>query len=175
MNTPKNESLFFFFWQLYVNKEMPDLGKSFANMQICYIYIKYWKKILKKEKSCFEKEAYIYSNECGQDWGCSSDLLTVWRCDVHCLLTAGGWGPSPDWLSSRMSKHPRLQTLPLWNANTHVLSIKTDTTGHFCMHIWPSKERTAGAISAGSIFSWVSVYGSAATWWTISTALWNFW
>lgn len=44
MNTPKNESLFFFFSQLYVNKEMPDLGKSFANMQICYIYIKYWKK-----------------------------------------------------------------------------------------------------------------------------------
>lgn len=48
-----------------------------------------------------------------------SDCLTMW-----CALpTAGGWGPSPDWLSSCITdehEHPRLQTLALWNDNTHV-------------------------------------------------------
>lgn len=60
-----------------------------------------------------------------------SDCLTMW-----CALpTAGGWGLSPDWLSSRITDEqaPPAANLGSLERQHHVPSINVDTTGHFLL------------------------------------------
>lgn len=78
-----------------------------------------------------------------------ADCLTMW-----CALpTAGGWGPSPDWLSSCITDE---QASPAAHPGSmerqhHAPPINTDTTGLLFL-LRCISERAAGAIRAGSMF-----------------------
>lgn len=85
-----------------------------------------------------------------------SDLLTVWQCDVHCLLQEGEGHRLTDFLhASWVNRHPWLQQiLALWNANTHIPSITWICLDIFAaVHIWPSSKNWRGHhYCTGSMF-----------------------
>lgn len=139
---------------------MPDLGNPFVNIHIyiylyIYIYMKYWKLKknptiqTKRQKKTLEKESYINSNECGQDWGCSSLPVTFWlfddvMCTAYCRRVR-----AIAWLAFFM----RRGWIP-GCLEHHVPPNNTDTTGHF-LFLQCISERTTGAVNAGSIFFFV--------------------
>lgn len=145
------------FWQGYMNKKC----QTWVSPLLTYRYISIWNtENLKKQFRQKGRKKNIRKGSIHlQQWMWTglrlqlptSDLLTVWRCDVHCLLQEGeGYRLTGFLHASRMSRHPRLQTLALWNANTTsppLMRIRLDT---FCCDAY--LKRAAGAINAGSIF-----------------------
>lgn len=108
----------------------------------------------------------------------TSDLLTVWPCDVHCLLQESEGHRLTGVLHAsrtnpRQKPHP---TPPPGSLNHHAPSNNMDTTGlvFAVMRIWAKRR---GAVNAGSIlyFLWVSVSGSNnGLLMYRGTALWDF-
>ncbi len=86
----------------------------------------------------------------------TSDLLTVWRCDVHCLLQESEGHRLTGFLhASRMNRH--LQTLALCNANTTsppLIRIRLDIFLLQCI-----SERTAGGHQC-----WIHIFVGFCLW-----------
>lgn len=161
-----------------------------VNPLLTHRYISLWntenlqktrQKQTNKKKNIRKKEAYIYSNECGR-WlrpqQPTSDLLTVWRCDVHRLLQEGEGHRLTGFLQASPMRagdpHPPTPThhpptppsthkagpliYSLWNANTtssllhqhgYDWTFSSPPPPPAAMHIW---KNSRGPVDAGSIF-----------------------